>query len=141
MIPSPTCTCCNDGITTVNILNCSRESEVRHMEPVIVVHGGAGTHAAIELGHVTRKDMQDGVKAAASAGYRKLCDGGSAVDAVEAAVMYMEKDPAFNAGQPQSLATVFIIIFVFPSPRPLSCINSETDRRTDGQRRGQYPLG
>ena len=26
--------------------------------------------------------------------------------------------------QPQSLATVFIIIFVFPSPRPLPCINN-----------------
>ena len=30
----------------------------------------------------------------------------------------------FGWFQPQSLATVFIIIFVFPSPRPLPCINN-----------------
>ena len=30
-----------------------------------------------------------------------------------------------NEANPQSLATVFIIIFVFPSPRPLPCINKK----------------
>ena len=68
------------------------------MEPVIIVHGGAGTHAAVLHDDVLRKTIDDGVKAAAAAGYRVLREGGSAVDAVEAAVMSMEKDPTFNAG-------------------------------------------
>ncbi|MDG1524450.1 MAG: isoaspartyl peptidase/L-asparaginase [Candidatus Thalassarchaeaceae archaeon] len=56
--------------------------------PMIVCHGGAG-HSA--------KD-QPGVDAAADAGWGILSTGGSALDAVLAAVEIMENDPVLNAG-------------------------------------------
>lgn len=63
------------------------------MLPVVLVHGGAGDIPA------SRKPGKiNGCKAAAIAGYKILENGGSVVDAVEAAVKVMEDDPAFNAG-------------------------------------------
>lgn len=67
--------------------------ELRARPPVIVVHGGAG-----------RDDPEDrdarhaGVLRAAEAGWATLAAGGSALDAVVAAVVVLEDDPAFNAG-------------------------------------------
>jgi len=61
--------------------------------PVIVVHGGAGAWQPER-----RKAGIKGVKAAAEAGYNILKTGGSALEAVEAAVKNMEDNPVFNAG-------------------------------------------
>jgi beta-aspartyl-peptidase (threonine type) len=61
---------------------------VRLPEPMLLCHGGAG-HGA--------KD-QPGVDRAADAGWAVLSTGGSALDAVLAAVEVMEDDPALNAG-------------------------------------------
>ncbi|MFD1788150.1 isoaspartyl peptidase/L-asparaginase family protein [Sphingomonas floccifaciens] len=65
----------------------------------LVIHGGAGI---IERGRLT--DQADaaaraGLNAALDAGQAVLAEGGSAVDAVEAAVRVLEDDPAFNAGR------------------------------------------
>jgi beta-aspartyl-peptidase (threonine type) len=62
-------------------------------KPVIVVHGGAGAwpKERSQAGY-------EGVKAAAKTGYDCLASGGSALDAVEAAVKSMEDSSAFNAG-------------------------------------------
>lgn len=66
----------------------------------IVVHGGAG---------FWRKDIRRGlagVRAAASSGVDILRRNGSALDAVEAAVLVMEDDQVFNAGKGSSLTVV-----------------------------------
>ena len=59
----------------------------------ILVHGGAGLVA------LERHDrLRAGVRAAAAAGDAILASGGSALDAVVAAVRMLEDDPEFNAG-------------------------------------------
>lgn len=63
------------------------------MEPIVLVHGGAGD---IPESRIQGKLV--GCKAAAKEGYRVLKNGGTVVDAVEAAVKVMEDDQAFNAG-------------------------------------------
>ncbi|GFR76272.1 isoaspartyl peptidase/L-asparaginase [Elysia marginata] len=62
-------------------------------ESTIIVHGGART-----VNTDDRDLFQDGVKAAARQGYTVLTRGGSAVDAVVAAVSAMEDDSTLNAG-------------------------------------------
>jgi L-asparaginase / beta-aspartyl-peptidase len=70
--------------------------------PAIAVHGGAG-----ELDPADPASSGDrggdfprlvGVRRACAAGWSILSAGGSAIDAVEAAVRLLEDDPAFNAG-------------------------------------------
>lgn len=63
------------------------------MAAVIVVHGGAGVERADE-----RAPRRDGVERAAHAGWSVLVAGGSALEAVLAAVVVLEDDPWFNAG-------------------------------------------
>jgi len=58
-----------------------------------VVHGGAGEDPA-----EGRAARSAGVERAADAGADVLARGGSALDAVEAAVVLLEDDPCFNAG-------------------------------------------
>ena len=66
--------------------------------PVIVVHGGAGTW------HPERQEPGiEGVKNAALEGFKVLADGGSALDAVEMAVVCLEDDEVFNAGRGSTL--------------------------------------
>ena len=60
----------------------------------VLVHGGAGD---IPDSRVPLKIQ--GVKKAAREGYRILCENGSVLDAVQAAVRVMEDDEAFNAGR------------------------------------------
>jgi len=62
-------------------------------KPIILVHGGAGAWQPER-----RKPGIAGVKAAAKAGFDVLKSGGTALDAVEAAVKSMEDNPTFNAG-------------------------------------------
>ena len=63
------------------------------LNPVIVVHGGAW---AIPDDLV--EPHRAGVRKAALEGWKVLNSGGSALDAVEAAVKVMEDDPTFDAG-------------------------------------------
>lgn len=65
----------------------------------LAVHGGAGT---IERGEMTSQREQAyraGLAKALAAGNDVLQGGGSALDAVEAAVRVLEDDPHFNAGK------------------------------------------
>jgi L-asparaginase / beta-aspartyl-peptidase len=63
------------------------------VKPAIIVHGGAG---AIE--DERRDRCVTGCESAAAAGWERLEAGGSALDAVEAAVRVLEADPEYNAG-------------------------------------------
>ncbi len=62
--------------------------------PIIVVHGGAGRVASEH--HVA---ANEGVRAAAQAGRALLLAGATAEEAVVAAVLHLEREPAFNAGR------------------------------------------
>ncbi len=62
--------------------------------PVLVVHGGAGT-----IPEERQEAAIAGCRRAAQAGWSILVAGGSALDAVEAAVRALEEDPTFNAGR------------------------------------------
>jgi L-asparaginase / beta-aspartyl-peptidase len=68
--------------------------------PAIVVHGGAGRlpHSAERI-----ETMRVGAAAAVGAGHEVLMGGGSALEAVEAAVVVLEDDPVFNAGRGAAL--------------------------------------
>lgn len=63
----------------------------------IVVHGGAGPDSEFILKHVP--EYEKGLSDAVEAGYRILKKGGSALDAVEAAVISLENNKYFNAGR------------------------------------------
>jgi L-asparaginase / beta-aspartyl-peptidase len=65
--------------------------------PAFVVHGGAGNPLPDDRASSDAPRLE-GVRRACAAGYRLLVAGGSALDAVEAAVRLLEDDPAFNAG-------------------------------------------
>lgn len=70
-------------------------SEQTHpnIEPVVLVHGGAG-----DIPDSRDQGKLDGCKLAANQGYRRLMTTGSVLDAVEEAVRVMELDENFNAG-------------------------------------------
>jgi len=62
--------------------------------PAFIVHGGAWDIPEEEVpGHL------DGCRAAVQTGWAILQQGGSALDAVEAAIRSLEDDPAFDAGR------------------------------------------
>ena len=63
-------------------------------DPTLLVHGGAWA-----IPESARAAHEAGVRAALEAGYAILSLGGSAIDAVQAAVTVMEDDPTFDAGR------------------------------------------
>lgn len=69
-------------------------SGVDAVKPTIVVHGGAWN-----IPDETVDDHLNGVKLAAETGMAMLQKAGSALDAVEAAIIVMEEDGAFDAGR------------------------------------------
>jgi beta-aspartyl-peptidase (threonine type) len=71
---------------------------MRRPKPVIIVHGGAGDWPS-EL----HKQGLGGVRKAADRGFLILSSGGSALDAVEAAIVSLGDDPVFNAGRGSTL--------------------------------------
>jgi len=69
-------------------------------EIAIVVHGGAG--GSISDSERAER-MRAGAAAAVEAGHSVLASGGTALDAVEAAVVVLEDDQEFNAGRGAAL--------------------------------------
>ena len=72
--------------------------------PVLALHGGAGGRIK-ELSGPEQAGFETGLRRAYAAGSEILADGGSALDAVCAAVREMEEDPMFNAGRGAALNT------------------------------------
>lgn len=66
---------------------------------VLVIHGGAGTILKSQMTPEKEKAYQDALDKALQLGQAILSRGGTALDAVEAAVRSMEDDPLFNAGK------------------------------------------
>jgi len=67
----------------------------------IVVHGGAGPDSEFIKKNI--EGYKQGLQEAVKIGYTVLEEGGSAMDAVEAAVNYLEDNQLFNAGRGSSL--------------------------------------
>ena len=65
----------------------------------LAVHGGAGTMDRATMREAQQAGYQAALGAALDGGAAVLADGGSALDAVEAAVVMLEDDPRFNAGR------------------------------------------
>jgi L-asparaginase / beta-aspartyl-peptidase len=65
----------------------------------IAIHGGAGTLDKEGMSDDKRRQFEQGLEEALGAGIKVLEEGGTAVSAVEAAVMALENDPKFNAGR------------------------------------------
>ena len=64
----------------------------------IAVHGGAGTLSPEALGEDGAERYRQALREALRAGYGVLTDGGTSLDAVQAAITLLEASPLFNAG-------------------------------------------
>ncbi|HNQ13001.1 MAG TPA: isoaspartyl peptidase/L-asparaginase [Bacteroidia bacterium] len=65
----------------------------------IAIHGGAGTIDKESLSKELENEYLHALEIALSAGHQILAENGSAIDAVEAAVISLEDCPLFNAGR------------------------------------------
>lgn len=65
----------------------------------IAIHGGAGTMTRETMAEAVQAEYLAALDTALCAGEQVLKKGGSALDAVEAAVRALEDDPHFNAGR------------------------------------------
>ena len=65
----------------------------------IAIHGGAGTMDPERMTAQQQAEYKAALQAALDAGAAVLRDGGSAIEAVKAAIVLMEDDPKFNAGR------------------------------------------
>ncbi|CAN5895607.1 isoaspartyl peptidase/L-asparaginase [soil metagenome] len=66
---------------------------------VIAVHGGAGVILPEQLTPELEQSYRSALEAALKAGYAVLQSNGTALDAVQAAVLVLEDEPLFNAGR------------------------------------------
>lgn len=71
----------------------------------IAVHGGAGVLDSKKLSFDRQVAYRSGIREALESGHKILESGGSAIDAVEAAVRTLEDNPLFNAGKGAVLAS------------------------------------
>lgn len=65
----------------------------------LVIHGGAGTITRASMTPEREKAYREGLDLALQKGYEVLKNGGTSVQAVEAAIHVMEDSPLFNAGK------------------------------------------
>jgi beta-aspartyl-peptidase (threonine type) len=73
------------------------------VRPAIAIHGGCGVMAKLGLSEAEWAAARNDLASALRAGWKVLKGGGSAVDAVEAAIVVMEDSPQFNSGHGAAL--------------------------------------
>ena len=66
--------------------------------PAIAIHGGAGTILRANMTDEKERDIRAKLAGSLKAGHDVIKSGGTAIDAVQAAVVVMEESPLFNAG-------------------------------------------
>jgi L-asparaginase / beta-aspartyl-peptidase len=79
-------------------VSCQQPPETRP-DYVLVIHGGAGVIEASRMSAEQDSSYRDALTKALEAGTMVLETGGTAVDAVIAAIIVMEDSPLFNAGK------------------------------------------
>ncbi|MCS6820751.1 MAG: isoaspartyl peptidase/L-asparaginase [Microscillaceae bacterium] len=67
-------------------------------QPVIVIHGGAGTIRKADMPPEKEKEVHEALAKALRIGYQTLENGGTSLDAVEQTIIFLENHPLFNAG-------------------------------------------
>lgn len=65
----------------------------------LVIHGGAGVIERDQLSAADEQSIREDLARALESGHAVLANGGTALDAVEAAVVTLEESPRFNAGK------------------------------------------
>ena len=76
----------------------TKEGEAMERPVALVIHGGAGTMKREELDAEAEAAIRAALEASLDAGHAVLAGGGSALDAVSAAIVVLEDSPHFNAG-------------------------------------------
>jgi L-asparaginase / beta-aspartyl-peptidase len=84
-------------LTALAAMGQAPQPAARHW--AIVVHGGAGVIERANMKPETEAAYRASMTQATEAGAKVLENGGSSVDAVEAAIRILEDDPLFNAGR------------------------------------------
>ena len=79
--------------------NTAEQLSPRFRKVALAIHGGAGVITRQQMSAAKERQFLDRLEDALQAGYVKLKKGGSSLDAVEAAVRYLEDCPIFNAGR------------------------------------------
>jgi beta-aspartyl-peptidase (threonine type) len=94
------------GISLVSYKNEKKTTDQQSVNPAverqewaIVIHGGAGAMAKNKMSSEMDLEYRKGLSEALSTGKKVLSEGGSSLDAVEAAIRVMEDNPLFNAGK------------------------------------------
>lgn len=82
------------------LMSCNDNSQsAEGTKYVMVIHGGAGTIDKSTMTPEKEKEYTEALTAALQAGYDKIQEGSSSLDAVQAAINVMENSPLFNAGK------------------------------------------
>lgn len=92
---------------TASTLPAMHASEAASSDWILLIHGGAGVIRKDRMTAEKELAYREGLEAALAAGAAILREGGSALDAVEAAVVSMEDNPNFNAGRGAVLTSAY----------------------------------
>lgn len=76
-----------------------KKEEQKVTPPVLLIHGGAGTITPDRYTKAEDSLYRYTLKQALAIGHKILADGGSALEAVERTIIFMEDSPLFNAGK------------------------------------------